>query len=161
MFLILVISIVCGFATCHSCWEQSVCRWNNSWALACSCCFLRIMVVTVMENVYWWLIWWTMLWLLTLTELQWQESCQEDQDLPKSSPEQTQHEKTEIIFFLCALYAIAATVLLVHDMRKNPRTQLIIFYIFANLTLICKSEPTTKTWFSESLLLRWCMGPLL
>ena len=58
-----------------------------------------------------------------------------------------------IIFFLCALYAIAATILLVHDMRKNPRTQLIIFYIFANLTLIRKSDPTTKTLFSESLLL--------
>ena len=44
------------------------------------------------------------------------------------------------LFFLCSIYAAAATALLVHDMKNNPRTQLILFYIFANMTLLCKSN---------------------
>ena len=58
-----------------------------------------------------------------------------------------------VIFLLCAVYAAAATVLLVHDMINYPKIQLIIFYIFANLTLFGKSDSITNAFISEASLL--------
>ena len=58
-----------------------------------------------------------------------------------------------VIFLLCTVYAVAATVILVHDMMNYPKIQLIIFYIFANLTLFGKSDSITKVFISEASLL--------
>ena len=66
-----------------------------------------------------------------------------------------------VLFFLCALFAAAATVLLVQDMKNNPRTHLILFYIFANITLICKLTHLLIRCVSESFVLRRCLGSIL
>ena len=86
-----------------------------------------------------------MMMMETLKGLQWQESCQADQVLQKSSPTQTQLEKTEIANF--SLNVKVRTTLLVSRslvlQKSSPtqtqleRTEMVVY--FSVFLVHCKS----------------------
>ena len=59
-----------------------------------------------------------------------------DNDL--TAQEATQFKVMFFVFLACTIYALISTIVLIRAMKKKWKVQMLLFYVFADITLICK-----------------------
>ena len=65
-----------------------------------------------------------------------------DDELLPDDKGMTQFKVLFALFLLCSIYAAVATYHLIKAMNKKWKVQMVLFYAFANVTLICKYQST-------------------